>query len=499
MASSGKVFLAVDIGASSGRVLAGLLSDGKIDLQEVHRFENGVNHVQDRLQWNLLGLWASIKDGLRGAAQKYGDSIASMGVDTWGVDFGLLGRHDEILGNPYCYRDSQTAGILDEAFAIVSRDEIYDETGLQFMEFNSLYQLLAMKRDQSAILDSAASLLMMPDLFHWLLTGIKSNEQTNASTTQFFNPTKQDWSQSLLQRFGLPTDLVQPLTQPTTILGPVQKSVMDEVGLPQADVVLPGTHDTASAVLSVPAVGEPSQSPNWCYISSGTWSLMGIETAKPVITQKSRELNFTNEGGVGGTSRVLKNIAGLWLIQECRRIWSAEGHDHDWGELVDMANAAQPLQSVFDPDDTCFVAPDNMPQAIRTWCQQSGQTVPESEGEVIRCAYESLALRYRSVLGWLEELIGNRIETVHIVGGGTQNQLLCQMTADACNRQVVTGPVEATAIGNVMAQAVASGEIESVQQAREVIRNSFDVQTFEPRDPSRWDEAFDRFMRLAGT
>ena len=495
MVATQQILLATDLGASSGRLVAGRINNGRLSLEDVHRFENGGVQIAGHFQWNLLALWQNIKDALRKAHSAYGDQVVSVGVDTWGVDFGLLGKHDEILGNPYHYRDHQTDGILEKAFSIVSREEIFAATGLQFMQLNTLFQMLALKMADSALLESAHTFLMMPDLFHWLLTGEKANEQTNASTTQFYDPRSSQWSLELLRKFDLPTSMLQQIAPPGTNLGKIRGEVADETGMKNVQVVLPGTHDTASAVMAVPAAASAEKT-DWCYISSGTWSLMGVEVPRPVITDRVRELNFTNEGGVGGTIRLLKNIAGLWLIQECRRIWLQQGKQNDFVDLVKKADASKPLVSLIDPDDTCFIAPKDMPQAIRDYCQQSGQPVPDSDGAIIRCALESLALRYRMVHRWLEELVGNRIDTIHIVGGGTQNQLLCQMAADACDRVVIAGPVEATAIGNVMMQAVSLGIVGSISEARQVIRQSFDVAQFEPKNTKPWEEAFQRFEKL---
>jgi rhamnulokinase len=496
MADTTQVLLAIDLGASSGRVVAGLFDGSQLALEEVYRFDNGGVPIAGRMQWDLLNQWQHVLRGLRAAGKLYGGRVTSVGVDTWGVDFGLLGRHDELLGNPYHYRDRRTVGILDKAFAIVPREEIFAATGLQFMEFNTLYQLLAMKLGGSPLLDAAQSLLMIPDLFHWLLTGIKANEYTDASTTQFLNPKTGQWATDLFGKFGLPAHLLGNIAAPGTRLGRVQSSVVDETDLAGVEVILPGTHDTASAVMAVPAASKPGAKPDWCYISSGTWSLMGVETPQPIITDRCYQLNFTNEGGVGGTTRVLKNIAGLWLIQECRRIWKLAGHEAGIDELIQQAAAAPPLVSLINPDDPIFVAPKDMPAAIGDYCRTTGQSAPATEGAVVRSALESLALRYRMVLGFLEELIGGRIETIHIVGGGTQNRLLCQMTADACNRRVVAGPVEATAIGNLMMQAVAQGVVGSIAQAREVVRTSFAAQEYRPKQPQAWDAAFGRFEKL---
>jgi rhamnulokinase len=498
MAETQKVYLAVDLGASSGRVVAGLFDGRRLALEEVHRFENGPVQTAGRMYWDLLGQWSHVQRGLQAAAAKYGDRVVSVGVDTWGVDFGLLGRNDELLGNPYHYRDPRTTGMIKKAFALASREEIFAHTGLQFMELNTLYQLLAMTLQQSPLLDVAQSLLLMPDLFHWLLTGEKANEYTDASTTQMVSPVTRTWSLPLLQQLGIPTHFLGTIVPPGTRLGPLRSDVADSTGLQGVQVVLPGTHDTASAVMAVPAASVAGAVPDWCYISSGTWSLMGVESPQPVVNDRCRELNFTNEGGVGDTIRLLKNIAGLWLLQECRRIWQQEGQQYSWDDLVQRASAAAPLVSLIAPDDSRFVAPKNMPAALGGFCEETGQAVPGSAGGIVRCILESLALRYRMVLGWLRELTGSPISTIHIVGGGTQNRLLCQMAADACNCRVVAGPVEATAIGNVMMQAVSAGDLGSIAEAREVIRNSFDVEEYLPQNPAAWDSAYTRFEQLAG-
>jgi rhamnulokinase len=492
------VNLAVDLGASSGRVVGGLFDGRRLRLEEVHRFENGGVAIGPRLYWDFLGQWTQVQRGLRMASTRYGDRIRSVGVDTWGVDFGLLGPRDELLGCPRHYRDRRTDGLMERAFHTVPRDEIFAHTGLQFMQFNTLYQLLAMRNEGSPLLDAAERLLMMPDLFHWLLTGAKTNEFTNATTTQFFDPARGAWASGLLERLNLPTRLLRPVSPPGTKLGGLLPHVADETGLKHVECILPGTHDTASAVMAVPAASVAGQRPDWCYISSGTWSLMGIESPRPVINDLCRQLNFTNEGGVGGTIRLLKNITGLWLVQECRRVWTAAGVEYTWEALNGMADAAPPLASIINPDDAGFLAPGDMPEAIRAFCRRTGQTVPDDEGAVIRCALESMALKYRQVLGWLEQLNGGPIQTIHIVGGGAQNRRLCQAAADACGRRVVAGPVEATAIGNVLVQAVALGAVGSIAQARELVRDSFAVETYEPRDTAAWDDAWGRFEKLCG-
>ncbi len=491
-----KAYLAVDIGASSGRHVLGLFDGGQLRLEEVYRFENGGIEAAGRLQWDLLGQWSHVRQGLRAAAAIRGDHIASVGVDTWGVDFGLLGRGDELLGNPYAYRDSRTNGVMDKAFGIVSREEIFRHTGLQFMQFNSLFQLLAMKLSGSPLLDVAESLLMIPDLFHWLLTGVKSNEMTNASTTQFYDPVKGDWATELLGKFSLPSRILGPITQPGTLLGPLRKNIAAECGLPSAKVVLPGTHDTASAVMAVPAHSKPGVRPDWCYISLGTWALLGIESPRPVINDSVLKLNFTNEGGIGGTTRLLKNITGLWLVQECRRVWNHAGANLDWEALDQLSAEAAPLRSFINPDAADFAAPGDMPEAIRAFCRRTGQTVPEDKGAVLRCALESIAMKFRQVFEWCEQLNGGRMGTVHVVGGGTKNRQLCQFAANSTGRHVVAGPVEATAIGNLMMQAVAAGDVGSIAEARDVIRRSFPVEEFDPQNAAAWDDGYQRFLKV---
>ncbi len=495
------VFLAVDIGASSGRHVAGRFDGQRLSLEEVYRFENGPVWAAGHYYWDLLRQWGHVIDGLRAAGSKVSGQICSVGVDTWGVDFGLLGRGDELLGNPYSYRDSRTDGMLERAFGIVGREEIFSRSGLQFMQFNTLYQLLAMRLGNSPLLEMSESLLFMPDLFHWLLTGEKANELTIASTSQFSDPRRGDWAGELLEKFQIPSRMLGKLAPPGTRLGALLPAVAAATGLSGVEVVLPGTHDTASAVMAVPAASRPGERPDWCYISSGTWSLMGVEVPEPVVTDQCLKLNFTNEGGVGGTTRLLKNICGLWLVQECRRHWNRAGSNYSWDDLTRLAAAAPAAAQVSGPvievDEPCFAAPGDMPEAIRAYCRRTGQRPPESPGEVIRCALEGLAIKYRRVLGWLEELVGGRIETIHVVGGGTQNRLLCQMTADACGRRVVAGPIEATAIGNVMMQAVAAGAVNTIAEAREVIRRSFAVEEYTPRDSAAWNQTYERYLAVS--
>ncbi len=493
-----RIYVAIDLGASSGRHVAGRFDGRRLQLEEIHRFDNGPVIVGESLHWDLLYLWSEVLRGLRAARQKFGSEIASVGVDTWGVDFGLLGRGDVLLGNPYHYRDPRTNGVMERAFELVGRENIFRHTGLQFMQFNTLYQLLAMKWGRSPLLEIAETFLMMPDLFHWLMTGVKTNEFTNATTTQFFNPITHDWARELLAEFELPTHILLPISEPGSRIGRLRPQVARELGLPDTEVILPGTHDTASAVMAVPAASKPGEQPDWCYISLGTWALMGVEVPQPVVTDEVLAFNFTNEGGVGGTIRLLKNITGLWLVQECRRIWNLAGRNWGWEELNRLSAAAKPLVSFIDPDSPEFLAPQDMPEAIRQYCQRTGQPVPSDEGAILRCALESIAMKFRFVFERCEKLVGRRIEVIHIVGGGTQNRQLCQAAADACGRPVLAGPIEATAIGNLMMQAVAWGDVGSIAEAREVIRNSFPVDRYEPQNQAAWEEAYARFLTLLG-
>jgi len=487
-----KKFLAFDLGAESGRAVLGLLEEDRLRLEEVHRFPNGPVRVLDSLHWDVLRLFSEMKRGLRMCLQQFGPDLASIGLDTWGVDFALLDRDDRLIGNPYHYRDPRTDGMMEEAFRRVPREEIFERTGIQFMQLNTLYQLFSMAFRNSAELESAHRLLMMPDLFNFWLTGKKVCEFTEATTTQFYDPRAGDWARDMLERLDIPPHILGEIVPPGTVLGPLLPSVAGEVGLrSDVPVIAPACHDTGSAVAAV-----PFESTAGCYISSGTWSLMGVEVAEPVITPQSLEYNFTNEGGVCDTFRLLKNIMGLWLVQECRRVWARQGESYSYDELTQMAQRAEPFVALVNPDDPCFLHPTDMPAEIRAFCARTGQPIPEDKGTVIRCVLESLALSYRSTLEKLEAMLGHRLEVIHIVGGGSRNRLLCQFAADATQRPVLAGPVEATATGNVLMQALALGEFSSLQEARNVVRRSFEMVPYEPGDPGPWDAAYARFQAL---
>lgn len=487
-------YLALDLGAESGRAILGQFDGSRLTLQPIHRFPNGPVNIMGHLYWDVPRLWAEMKEGLAVYRREHRGELASIGLDTWGVDFALLGRHDVLLGLPFNYRDARTAGMIEKAFSIVPRNEIFAQTGIQFMEINTLYQLLAMRLADDPLLDEARTLLMIPDLFNYWFTGVKAVEFSIATTSQFYDPRRGDWAYPLLGKLGLPAHILPKINQPGTILGPLLPSVAEEIGLEKVKLVAPACHDTGSAVAAVPATGE-----DFAYISSGTWSLMGVETREPVINDDSLAYNFTNEGGVCGTFRLLKNIMGLWLVQQCRSTWQQAGEDLSYPELTDLAAQAAPFRAVLDPDCPDFLRPGDMPARIRNYCQRTGQVIPETKGEIIRCALESLALRYRWVIERLELLVNHPINTIHIVGGGSQNQLLSQFAADATRRMVIAGPVEATAAGNLMMQAISFGHIGSLAEGREVIRRSFEVTAYEPHESAGWDEAYDRFNQLPGS
>lgn len=485
--------LAFDLGAESGRAILGQLNDKKLSLEVVHRFPNQPVTIGSTTHWDILRLFHELKQGLLACVHTHGKDIAGMGIDTWGVDFGLLGPHDELLGNPIHYRDPHTEGMIEEAFKTVPREELFYQTGNQFIRFNTLFQLLALKKHGSPLLDVADTLLFTPNLLDYFFTGQKITEFSIASTSQMQDPRQCNWAYGLLEQFDLPTGILTEIVPSGTVVGPVRESVVRELGIEGTSIVVitPASHDTGSAVAAVPATGTEH-----VYISSGTWSLMGVEVTEPIINEKSLELNFTNEGGVCGTFRFLKNIMGLWLVQQCRRSFERDGVTCDYDTLTRMAREAKPLQAFIDPDYGEFMNPEDMPTAIQEFCRRTGQKVPEGRGEIVRCALESLALKYRWTVEKLAEIQGRRASVIHIVGGGTQNTLLCQLTADATGLPVMAGPIEATAVGNILMQAMALGKIGSIDEAREIVRASFPVVTYEPGDRGPWDEVYPRFVEL---
>lgn len=487
-------FLAFDLGAESGRAMLGVFDGDKLHLTEAHRFANKPVRAGGHLRWDVLSLWDEMLAGLRKVVVEV-DAVASLGVDTWGVDFALLDAQGELIGNPVHYRDARTNGLLEDAITQVGRERIFNDTGIQFMQFNTLYQLYAMTQSMSPALDIAHTLLMMPDLLHYWFTGVRACEFTDATTTQFYNPRAGDWARSLLDDLGIPSHFLAGIVQPGTNIGALLPAISKAIGgsaLRDTRVIVPATHDTGSAV-----AGVPMRSSRSAYISSGTWSLMGALSPQPIVTPQALQFNFTNEGGVNGTFRVLKNIMGMWLVQECRRRWAGpNGEMLPYGELFALAERAPAFATLIDPDHPSFLAPDDMPAAIRAYCESTQQLPPGGMASTARCILESLALKYRATLTQLEQLLGHEVDCIHIVGGGSQNALLCQFTANACNRPVLAGPVEATAIGNVLVQMAALGELASMDDAGEVVRRSFPLKEYQPQDTPQWLEAYERFMQI---
>lgn len=484
-------YLAVDLGAESGRTIVGKFDGHRIDLQETHRFSKPPVRIFDTLYWDAPRLWHEIKTGIAATVQKVGIP-SHLGIDTWGVDFGLLDQRGHLLGNPVCYRDDRTDGMEEAAFAMVSKQKIYDVTGLQFLKFNSLFQLMAHARQYGGQgrdpFAAASKFLFMPDLFGYFLTGAAKAEYTIASTSQMLDARSKTWASDMLGELGIPPTVLPELVETGTILGSLLEGVAAETGAKGTQVVATAGHDTAAAFVAVPA-----KTDKWCFISSGTWSLLGIEAPAPIITKASFEANFTNEGGIGGTIRFLKNIMGLWLVQQCRARFVASGSQHDYAELTEMAAASPAFGPIVNPDDESFFAPTDMPAAIANFCQKTGQQVPEGEAAIVRTCLESLALCYRRTVETIESITGEKRDVIHIGGGGSLNALLCQLAADCSQRPVVAGPVEATAMGNILVQAIASGEIADLSQAREVVRSSYPTRTYTPGPLGAWDDHYAKF------
>jgi len=478
-----KTVLAIDLGAESGRVMAVHFDGQQLALEELHRFPNTTVIVNGTLHWDFLRLWGDIQAGIeKGKAFQ----PASIGVDTWGVDFGLLDSQGNLVGNPVHYRDGRTANMMPLAFTKVPQEEIFAQTGIQFMPINTLYQLLSLVESQSPQLQIADAFLTAPDLINYWLTGVKVCEFSNATTTQLFNPTTGDWATEIMAKLGIPDHIFPEIVPPGTHLGNYR----------DIPVIAPACHDTGSAVAAV-----PTQKPDFAYISSGTWSLVGLEVDEPILTPQALEANVTNEGGVYGTYRLLKNVMGLWILQQCRASWKADGERYTYAELVELAAQAQPLRAVFNPNDPAFLPPGDHPQRIRGWCARTNQPVPEGSGAIVRCVLESLALAYRQVLELVGDVANQQVSVIHIVGGGAQNRLLNQMTANATGLPVIAGPVEATLIGNALVQFITLGEISDISQARQIVANMAELERYEPEGSAGsqtmdWDEAYDRFQLL---
>lgn len=483
-------FLAFDLGATSGRSVVGTLRDGKIEIRELTRFPNSFVELHGKCYWNLFGLYEHLKEGLLACANE-GITPDSIGVDTWGVDIVPIGKDGSILGMPRAYRDPYTEGAQERFFEIVPREEVYDKTGIQFMNFNTLFQIFAAVQEGYTPIIEAKQLLFMPDALSYMLTGKAICEYTIASTSQILNPRTAKLETSLLAAAGVDANIFPEIKLPGSVIGALTDALAEESRLGKVNVVAVAGHDTASAVAAVPAENE-----RFAYLSSGTWSLMGIETKQPIIDEASFRHNFTNEGGVDGTTRFLKNICGMWILEQCRREWEREGKKYSYPQIVEMAHSAEPFVSFINPDDASFANPHSMLKAIEAFCVRTGQPVPQNDTQIVRTIFESLALRYREVLDILEGMAPFAIDVLHIIGGGSKNRLLNQFTANAIGKRVLAGPSEATAIGNVMMQAVAAGAVSSLAEARQIIRASIETEEFLPQDSEVWSEAYQRFQSV---
>ena len=486
-----RYFLGFDLGASSGRAILGTLTQDKLELTEIHRFVNQMQLINGHYFWNIFSLFNELKTGLKKCVKDFGIQPESIGIDTWGVDFVHLNKEGLILSLPFAYRDSRTNNSMEDLFRTIPREEVYAQTGIQFMQFNSLFQLFSMVKDQSSLLETTDSILFMPDALNYLFSGVKKSEFSIASTSQMLVPGTCNWNYELIEKAGIPTNILQTIILPGTILGNIQQEVANETGSKPVPVIAVAAHDTGSAIVSIPNTVN-----NFVYLSSGTWSIMGIESEHPIISEQTRKLNFTNEGGVDGTTRFLKNIMGMWLIQEVQRIWEVQGIKYSWSEMVELAKKSEPFKFLVNPDDSMFLNPRDMTQAVRDFCYQTAQGTPQNHGETIRCIYDSLALKYRYTLEQIREVTDQPIEVIHIIGGGANNHFLNQLTADSTGLNVIAGPAEATAIGNIMVQAKALGHVGSLSEIRKIVANSFELDYFVPSCELDWDEAYDRYLRI---
>ena len=478
-----KPYLAFDLGAESGRAVLGRLRAGILTIEETHRFPNEPVEYGGSLHWDMPRLWLEVQKGLTKISDT---SLTGIGVDTWGVDYALLGESGELLQNPYHYRDRRTQGMMEEVFRLIPKEEIYRATGIQFMPINTLYQLFAGQRQTPNLLSTATHLLTIPDLFNYWLTGKVVCEFTNATTTQLVDPVRRAWATDLIQRLGLRPELPAPIIEPGTILGPLLPGSGPE-SLAGTPVIAPACHDTGSAVAAITARDGTA------FLSSGTWSLIGTEIDRPVLTPESLKANFTNEGGVNGTTRLLKNVMGLWMLQGCRNCWSARGQTADYRELIELSKNETPFSHLIDPDDESFLRSSDMLGEIDAFCKKTHQPAPKTPGAYVRCVLESLALKYRLVLHSLEQVSGQRIQQIRIIGGGSKNHVLNQFTADATGRRVLAGPAEATALGNIAIQILSTGEASSLEEVRTIVDRSFPTEVFEPADTDKWEQQTERF------
>ena len=489
-----KTYLAIDQGAESGRGMLGKFDGNHLTIQQIYRYPNSMVKVHGHYYWDVLYLYREIKKIMSICAKQYTDHLDGLGIDNWAVDFGLLDKNGELLGFPYAYRDPKNNSMFEEGFRRMPRRKIYQITGIQFLPFNTSFQMLALRLMNSAALDSAAIFLFMADVLNYFLTGIKKAEFSVASGSQLYDNNKYQWSKDIFDSFEIPFTIAPEVIDPGTVIGGLLNDVKDETGIKSAKIIAPLTHDTGSAIFAVPMIEK-----DWACCSSGTWSIMGSIEKRPIITEQSYLYNFTNEGGLNRSVRFLKNIMGLWLIQRLKRDWEKNGDCYSYDEITEMASKAKPFKAVINPDDMSFYNPINMSEAIINFCEKTGQEIPETKGEIARIALEGLALVYRRVFNMLSEIKGKSVKGLNIVGGGSKNRLLSQMTADCLQKPVVAGPVEATAIGNILVQAMADKAIANPKECREVIGNSFDVDTFEPnlKQKKHWDETFEKFVDIA--
>lgn len=481
-----KKVLAFDFGASSGRAMLGTFDGNKIDIKEIHRFSNDPVTLNGTMYWDVLRLFFEIKQSLI-KAKRFG-KIDSIGIDTWGVDFALLDEFGQLLENPIHYRDKRTTGMIEKSFEKISKDEFYNITGNQFMEINTVFQLLALKEKRSHLLEKADVMLLMPDLFNYLLTGKKVTENSIASTTQLFNAKNRAWSDKVIESLELPRRIFTEIVPSGTIIGNISEEIIEELKIDMCDVIAVAGHDTQSALVSVPTIEK-----DFVFLSCGTWSLLGTEIDEPIINEKSNNYNITNEGAYGDKASFLKNIIGLWLIQESKRQWEREGIEYEFSQLEEMAKEAKPFKCFIDPDDPIFVQAGDIPSRIKAYCLRTNQEVPQSEGEIVRCINESLAMKYRYSLEEIKDCTNKDYTVIYMVGGGIQSKLLCQMTASACNCKVSAGPIEATVLGNIAIQLMATKQIENLYKAREVIKNSQDINQYYPNNFDLWNGAYERF------
>lgn len=484
-----KRVLAFDFGASSGRAIIGCFDGDKITLEEVHRFSNDPVSVGGTVYWDVLRLFYEIKQGIIKA--KIAGGFDSIGIDTWGVDFGLIDSEGKLMENPVHYRDARTVGLVDEAFKTMPKEKLYGITGIQFMELNTLFQLISLKKYRPWMLERADKMLFMPDLFGYMLTGKMCAEYSIASTSQLIDLDKRTWSKEILDAFGIKESVFAPLVQPGTVLGELSKEVCEECGVDPVPVISVCGHDTQSAITSVPC-----EDGDFAFLSSGTWSLFGTELDKPIVNETSMNINITNEGGFDGSTGFLKNIIGLWLIQESRRQWKREGKEYSYADLEKLALAAEPFKCFINPDAPEFVPHGNIPERVREFCRKTGQYVPETVGEIMRCIYESLAMKYRLTFEKLRECTERDYPVIHVIGGGTKDGLLCQMTANSCDRTVKAGPIEATVMGNVAVQLMSDGSVKNIGQARKIVADSSELKTFEPKDTDKWAGAYEDFLKV---